>query len=224
MTPIGSLRALVAVGRDVAAADADANAHLELRALVERGDDLLRVDQLELGGNLEVRAGHDAGPVTDSVATASPAPMPSLAEDETLHVEHDVGDVLAHALDRRELVLHAFDADRGRGRALEATTAARGACSCRACSRSRAPAARRRSAQRARRCGSTVTWGLMNSVIKSASLADLRSRLLRVQLDDELLADRRVDLVARRQRQDLALQLLDVDLEPPRDLDLLRRR
>ena len=38
MTPIGSSGTLVAVGRDVAAADADADAHLELRALVERRD------------------------------------------------------------------------------------------------------------------------------------------------------------------------------------------
>ena len=50
MTPIGSLCALVAVGRDVAATDADAHAHLELRTLVQVRDDLLRVDELELDG------------------------------------------------------------------------------------------------------------------------------------------------------------------------------
>ena len=81
--------------------------------------DVLRVDQLELGGNLEVGAGHDRGTGhgqrRDGVARADAG----LAEDEALHVEHDVGDVLADALDRRELVLHALDADRGRGRALQ---------------------------------------------------------------------------------------------------------
>src|SRR5450756_3138438 len=71
---------------------------------------------------------------------------------------------------------------------------------------------------------STDTWGLMNSVISGSllGLIDSLRGLLGVELDDELFANRNIDLVALRERQDLALQLLDVDLEPTRNLDACR--
>src|SRR5450759_1686343 len=68
---------------------------------------------------------------------------------------------------------------------------------------------------------STDTWGLMNSVISGSllGLIDSLRGLLGIELDDELFANWDIDLVALRERQDLALKLLDVDLEPTRDLD-----
>ena len=41
------------------------------------------------------------------------------AQRDLLHVEHDVGDVFAHARDGGEFVQHALDLDRGDGRALQ---------------------------------------------------------------------------------------------------------
>ncbi len=41
------------------------------------------------------------------------------AQRDLLHVEHDVGDVLAHARDGGEFVQHALDLDRGDGGTLQ---------------------------------------------------------------------------------------------------------
>ena len=41
------------------------------------------------------------------------------AQRDHLHIEHDVGDVFAHALDGREFVQHSFDGDSGDGGALQ---------------------------------------------------------------------------------------------------------
>ena len=49
----------------------------------------------------------------------SPRRRRRAAEAHLLQVQHDVGDVLAHARDRRELVQHAVDPDRGDRRALQ---------------------------------------------------------------------------------------------------------
>ncbi len=57
------------------------------------------------------------GPVLRSVMRLGPSPC--ILIGDRLDVEDDVGDVLAHARDRRELVQHAVDLDGGHGRALE---------------------------------------------------------------------------------------------------------
>ena len=87
-----------------------------------------------------------------SAAVTSPAP--GLAQvhrdrlvvlggdDEALEVEDDLGDVLLDALDGRELVEHVVDLDAGDRGTRDGARAGYGGASCRACSRSRAPAAR----------------------------------------------------------------------------------
>ena len=60
MTPIGSSVRFVALGRDVSATDSDANGHVKLAAVGNRCDDMLGVDEGELGRNLEIRTGDGA--------------------------------------------------------------------------------------------------------------------------------------------------------------------
>ena len=57
----GVLRTLVALGRHIATANADANRHLELRALGKRRNDMIGVDELELGGDFQIGTGNHAG-------------------------------------------------------------------------------------------------------------------------------------------------------------------
>ena len=52
------------------------------------------------------------------------------AENQTLNVQDDVGDVLDYALSGGELVLYTLDLDSGRLRAVRETKAERDACSC----------------------------------------------------------------------------------------------
>src|SRR3954453_4457759 len=103
---IGSL---VLLGRPVAAATADRHVHLELGLLLERGDVGVGVEDLHAGGQVDVLRGDLAGPRGHQRrfdlgrVRVHPA-------DDALEVEDDVGDVLGHALDRRELVGDALDA------------------------------------------------------------------------------------------------------------------
>ena len=71
------------------------------------------VGTVEVGAGDNGRAGHRQRRHRVGGADAG------VAEHKTLHVEHDVGDVLADALDRRELVLDTLDAHRRRGSALQ---------------------------------------------------------------------------------------------------------
>ena len=140
--------------------------------------------------------------------------------DELLEVEDDVGDVLADARQRRELVRDALDLDRGHGGALE-----------------------RREQHAAQRVAERVAEAAVErldhedaAVLLDLLVGDLRDleihhggtscqilflsssvELLGVELDDQLFLDRRVDLVALRPLQHLAGQALVVGLEPRRD-------
>ena len=60
----------------------------------------------------------------------------------------------------------------------------------------------------------------MNSDMYYSSLSS-PDGLLRVELDDELLVDITADLLTRRQSEHVTRQLLDIDLEPARDLKAL---
>ena len=118
MTPIVCSGPAVQLGRDVAAAAADRQRDLEAALVGEVGDLELRVEDLEVGGRLDVGRRDDAGalllePHLDLRRLAVQA------ADEALEVEDDVGDVLAHARQRRELVRDALDLHRGDGGALE---------------------------------------------------------------------------------------------------------
>ena len=116
--PDGIAVALVVLAGDVAAAATDAHAHGEVGALTQRADDVLGVHEIELGGDIEIAAGHGAGAVDVDRGLGLIAGT-HRAEHEALHVEHDIGDVLVDALDGRELMLHAIDHDGLHSRALE---------------------------------------------------------------------------------------------------------
>ena len=108
----------VQLGRDVAATAADGERHLQLALVGEVRELELRIEDLEVGGRLDVGGGDDAGALLGDVHLD----LGRLAvedADEVLEVEDDVGDVLADARQRRELVRDAFDLDGGDCGALE---------------------------------------------------------------------------------------------------------
>ena len=155
---------------------------------------------------------------------------------DLLQVEDDVGRVLDHAGDGRELVQHALDPDGGDGRALDrgeqhaphrvpdgraearARTAGRGTGRTdQSTSRDRTPAAWAAGNLSTASTQSFLAPSAYVSVAASSAAPGgprvriqraRASRLLRVQLDDQLLLDGQVDLRARRQRHDAALELL----------------
>ena len=110
----GILRALVALGGHVAAAHADADGHVQLAAVGDRSDDMLRVDERELGRHVKVGAGDRARPLGRHMGGRLFDVVVQRGKHQALHVQHDVGDVLDHAFGRGELVLHALDLDGGR--------------------------------------------------------------------------------------------------------------
>ena len=118
MTPIVCAWPAVALGRDVAAAAADRERDLEPALRREVRDLELRVQDLEVGGRLDVGGG-------DRALALGGQPHFDLRRlavedaDELLQVEDDVGDVLADAGERRELVRDALELDRGDSGALE---------------------------------------------------------------------------------------------------------
>src|SRR5690242_7962263 len=110
--------AAVALGRNVAAAAPDRERDLEPALRREVRDLELRIEDLEVGGRLDVGGG-------DRAFALRSQPHLDLRRvavedaDELLQVEDDVGDVLADARQRRELVRDALELDRGHGGALE---------------------------------------------------------------------------------------------------------
>ena len=79
-------------------------------ALAQGADHVILVDELELGGNLEVAAAHGAGTIDRDGGRGLVARAHG-TEHQALDVEHDVGDVLVDALDGGELVLDAVNLD-----------------------------------------------------------------------------------------------------------------
>ena len=142
MRPIGASAGRLAAAGDIALADVGGQLHVERRALVEVADHEVGVGDLDVA-----RGGDHARGDFGRAGAPKVQPLGAFAfhlERDLLHVEHDVGDVLADAREAREFVQHAVDLDRGDGGALERRRAARGEASCRASCRSRARAARRR--------------------------------------------------------------------------------
>ena len=113
------LRALVALGGNVTAAHTDAHRHVKLAAVGNRGDDMLGVDQRELGGNLQVRTGHNAGALGRNMSRGLFHVVIESREDQALDVQDDIGDILDNAFGRGELVLHTVDLDGRRLGAVE---------------------------------------------------------------------------------------------------------
>ena len=110
--------AAVALGRDVAAAAADRQRDLEPALRREVRDLELRVQDLEVGGRLDV-GGRDDALTALRQAHLHLRRLAVEDADELLQVEDDVGDVLADARQRRELVRDPFDLDGGDGCALQ---------------------------------------------------------------------------------------------------------
>jgi hypothetical protein len=108
---LAGLGVLVAVltGRNVAATALDRDLELELRVLVERGDDELGVVHLDARGGRDVGSRDLAG---TRLAQVRGDGLVTLArDDELLDVQDDLRDVLEDARDRAELVQDAVDAD-----------------------------------------------------------------------------------------------------------------
>src|SRR5579864_4145830 len=112
------LRPAIQLGRVVPAAAADRPGELQPAAIREVRDLELRIEDLELGRRFDVGGGDGARALLGDVHLdlGRIAVQPG---DEVLQVEDDVGDVLADARQRRELVRGPLDLDRGDCGALE---------------------------------------------------------------------------------------------------------
>jgi hypothetical protein len=91
--------------------------HANRGALVERANDVIGIEDLDIGAGFDVAGAGDPG--TFLLEHHALHALRMLPERDFLDVEHDIGDVLAHARDRRELVQHAVDMHRRDGGALQ---------------------------------------------------------------------------------------------------------
>ena len=107
----------VPVGGDVALAGVDGELDVDLGAVVEMADHQIGVEHLDVAGDLDVAGGHGARALLGQRQALRA--LATHLEGDFLDVEHEVGDVLAHARKRGEFVQHAVDLDRGHGRALQ---------------------------------------------------------------------------------------------------------
>src|ERR1700733_7454704 len=107
----------VALGGDIALARGDRELHADLGAFVQRADLEVGVEHGDVADSLDVAGGHDARALLlhDHALGAFALHL----DRDVLDVQHDVGDVLANACDRRELVQHAVDVHRLHGGALK---------------------------------------------------------------------------------------------------------
>ena len=115
----GVLGALVALGRHIAAAHSDADRHVQLTAIGNRSDNMLRVDKREFGRDVEIGTRHRAGSFRRHMRRSLFDIVVERGEHEPLDVQDDIGDILDNAFGGRELMLHAIDLDRGRFRAVQ---------------------------------------------------------------------------------------------------------
>jgi hypothetical protein len=104
----------VTVGDDVAAALFETGLELERAFLRQGGDVRRRVEDLDVGVLLEIGGGDDARAALFEVEGLGTAAVK--LERDLFEVEDDVRHVLDDALERRELMENAFDADGGDGR------------------------------------------------------------------------------------------------------------
>jgi hypothetical protein len=107
---------LLAAG-DIALTGLGGQLHVERRAVVQVADDEVAVHHLDVARRGDLAGGDLAG-----AGGRQLQPLGAFAfhaQSDLLHVEHDVGHVLAHAREAREFVQHALDLDRGDGGALQ---------------------------------------------------------------------------------------------------------
>ena len=130
--------------RDIALAGLDRQLHVDVRTVIQRADRPSPGFMTSMSWpGLDLAGGHFAGALGPQTHALGAVAMH--AQTDGLDVQDDIGDVLAHAGDRRKLVQHAIDLDGRHRRALQAKTAriaAQGIAQGQV--QSRAPAARRR--------------------------------------------------------------------------------
>ena len=114
---MGASSGTVAVGGDIALAGGDGELHAEVDLLVQRAEHQIGIEDFDVGDWLDL-AGRDFARTLLAQRQAL-GTFGMHAQRDLLHVEHDVGDVLAHARDGGEFVQHALDLDRGDGGALQ---------------------------------------------------------------------------------------------------------
>jgi hypothetical protein len=107
----------VTLGGDIALAGGDRELHADFRALVQRADLQVGIEHHDVADGLDVAGGDGAraGLLHDHALGAFALHL----DRDVLDVEHDVGDVLANACDRGELVQNAVDVHRLHGGALQ---------------------------------------------------------------------------------------------------------
>ena len=118
MTPMTVSARLVALGRHVAGAAPDGERHLDDAAVRQRRDVVVRVEDLELGRDVDVGR-HDLARLVLDEPDLDLVELAVQPADELLEVEDDVGDVFLYAREGGELVRDALDLDRADRRALE---------------------------------------------------------------------------------------------------------
>ncbi len=102
---------------DVARTDVAGQLHIERRAFIEVTDDEILVHDLDIAGHRNI-----AGLHFGRAGRGKLQPLGAFAfhlERDLLDVEDDVGDIFAHAGQRREFVQDILDLDRGDSGALE---------------------------------------------------------------------------------------------------------
>src|SRR5438445_580814 len=108
---------VIAVRGHIAAAVLDAHFDLQLAAFADGGNVYALVEHGEIRVFLDLRAGDHAGLLDVHVNRLRQIVVQ--LDGHLLQVQDDVGRILNHTGDRRELVQHALDFHRGDGRALD---------------------------------------------------------------------------------------------------------
>ena len=102
-------RALVALGRYISAAHANADGHLKRAAVSNSCDDVLGVDQREFSRNLEIGTSNGARTLSMYMRSGLANVTVKGTENQALNVQDDIGDVLDYALSGGELMLYTIN-------------------------------------------------------------------------------------------------------------------
>ena len=107
----------IALGGDVAFARVDRELDANARAVIEIADHEIRIEDVDVGERLDLACLHFArafGLEHEALRTVGVE-----LQRQLFDVQHDVGDVFAHARNGREFVQHAVDLNRGDRGALQ---------------------------------------------------------------------------------------------------------
>src|SRR5690606_35285151 len=105
----------ITVGRHIALAGVDGEFHADFSAFVQRADDVIRVEDLDIADSLNVASRNDAWAfLADDHALRAFA---FHADGDFLDVQNDIRNVFADARDRREFMQNAINLNGGHGSA-----------------------------------------------------------------------------------------------------------